>query len=171
MSAPRPFRAANNYAMPDPGPTGEPALDHFRAHRQATVVADEVAHRIRFVSDTASGRLVFPAPGAVLAAEDLVMFVPEEDPEGGDELQLMVSIEDLDPGHEACDRWRAYHGEPRLSRWAAGLIEGAKFRGSVVEHGAMNAPSPLRQAEGGLCRRLNADRSRLAAACRRATGV
>src|SRR5438105_1442507 len=129
-----------------------PALEHLRGKREGTLIADEVPSRIKVVADGASGRLVFPAPGTALAAEHLTLFLPEEDPEDGEELQLMLSIEELDAAHEATDRWRAYHGEPRLSRWAGCTIEGARFRGRVVEHEAMNAGNPLRSAEPRLCK-------------------
>lgn len=147
------------------------ALAHFRAHREGTLIADERPIRLRYVTDPATGRLVFPADGATLAAESLVLFVPDEQPQIGNELQLMLEIEELDPGHAACDRWRAYHGDPRLARWGLCAIEGAKFAGRVVEHEPMAAPNPLAAAEPRLCRVLNTDRGRLCAACRRVAGV
>jgi hypothetical protein len=145
------------------------ALEFFRSHRLGVLLADELAEPIRFVTD-AAGRLVFPAIGAVLAAESLVLFVPEEAPDG-DELQLMLSAEEANAEDEACDRWRTYHGEPRLSKWAVCTIEGAKLAGEVVEHEALAAPNPLRRDEGRLCRMLNADRPALVAAVRRRLGV
>ena len=83
----------------------------------------------------------------------------------------MLGLDELDAAHEAADRWRAYHGEPRLTHWAAAEIQGAKFQGSVVEHEALNAPNPFHSCEGRLCKRLNADRSALGAASRRLKGV
>lgn len=151
--------------MPD-----EPALTHFRAHREGTLIADEVPGRVRFIADQ-RGRLVFPATGATLAAEDLTLFVPDETPDGSGELQLMLAAEALDPESEACDRWRAYHGEPRLARWAACQVLGAKFSGAVVDHEPMNRPNAVARAEPALCKQLNADQAALGAACRRLTGV
>lgn len=153
------------------GPSSNEAPAHFRAHRQGTLIADDVPSHTRFILDGATGRLVFPAPGAALAAESLVLFIPEETPDGSGELQVMLSASELDPSAEACDRWRAYHGEPRLSRWAACAIEGAKFNGSVVDHEALNAPNPLRAEEPALCKALNADHAALTLACQRQAGV
>ena len=133
------------------------------------LVADEVAEPLRFVSDRA-GRLVFPAPGAILAAEGWVMFVPEELPQG-DELQLMLACVEIDSGDEACDRWRAYHGESRAARWAAGEIVGAKMAGQVVDHEALATPDRLRGDEPRLCKMLNKDRGVLRRAALRVSGV
>jgi hypothetical protein len=147
------------------------ALAHFRAHREGTLIADDLPSRLRFVSDPTTGRLVFPVPGATFAAENPVLFVPDETPDGSGELQLMLSVRELDPAHAACDRWKVYHGEPRLSRWASCAIEGAKFEGELVGHERMHEPNALAAAEPRLCKRLNADHAALAAACLRATGV
>lgn len=147
--------------------TGDPlqlALAHLRAHHSAVLLADETAHQVRFVLD--QGRVVFPDPGHVHLADSLTLFVPREDPSDDHELQLMLAAESLDPAHPATDRWRFYHGEPRLTRWAAATIQGARFDGRVVEHEPLAAPNPLAPVEGRLLKLLNADRQRLAVLCR-----
>ena len=72
-----------------------------------------------------AGRVVFPADGTILQAEELVLFVPRESPEDDHELQLLLSTGDA--GEGAVDRWRAYHGSPRLNGFGAFAIEGAKY--------------------------------------------
>ena len=123
---------------------------------------------IRFVIDGGTGRLVFPADGTMQGAENLVLFVPREQPEDDHELQLMLSA---GPATEAAaDRWRAYHGQPRVSAFGSFGIEGVKYDGEVVED-AVSGPNALAGVEGKLCKRLNADLPGLAAACVRAAGV
>lgn len=141
------------------------ALEYLRAHHAGVLVADETAFPLRFVMDR--GRVVFPDPAAVAGAENLTLFVPREDPSDEPELQLMLEAAALDPDSDgAADRWRVYHGDPRVSRWAACRIGGAKFQGAVVDHEPMGEPNPLAAAEPRLLRELNADRSRLAGICR-----
>jgi hypothetical protein len=135
------------------------------------LLADGLASRVKFVCDSASGRIVFPAPPSTLEASEVVLFVPEEDPPDEDELQLLIAPTELDPGHdEPCDRWRAYHGEPHLARWAACDIESARFAGEVIDETPLARPNPLAAVEPRLCKRLNTDRQRLAELCRTNNG-
>jgi hypothetical protein len=144
------------------------AAAHLRRNREGVLLADSLAHPVRFVIDGGSGRLVFPADGTILSAEELVLFVPRESPQDDHELQLLLST---GPATDAAaDRWRAYHGQPEFNALASFGIEDAKFDGQVVEE-AITAPNPLLPAEGKLCKALNAHRARLAAACLRRTGV
>jgi hypothetical protein len=148
------------------------ARGHLRAHREGVLIADGTAHTIRFIIDSATGLLVFPATPATADAFELVLFIPREDPDGEPELQLLLSPSRVDPDRDqACDRWRAYHGEPRLTRWLACAIESARFVGAVVESGPLTGPNPLHAAETALCRILNADSNRLAALCQTQAGV
>lgn len=147
-----------------------PALTHLRGHREASLLADGTPFRVRFVLDR-EGRLVFPAEGAMLAAEDVTVFIPEEAPADEPELQLMVSVAELAGDDAACDRWRIYHGEPGVNLWAVAAIEGARFAGDVVEHEELARGNPLGAIEPRLCKRLNADRAKLAIVCRVVTGL
>jgi hypothetical protein len=145
------------------------AREHLRAHREGTLIADELAEPIRFIIDSSTGRVVFPTTPAVAEARQLVLFVPEEDP--GDRPELQLLLEAGPASAEACDRWHAYHGEPRLTRWLGCAVESARFAGQVVETDLMNQPNPLQQMETGLCRLLNADQQRLARLCQARSGV
>jgi hypothetical protein len=148
------------------------ALEHLRAHREGVLIADGLASRIRFVIDSVTGRIVFPTTTPVAEAAELVLFVPEEDPVGTPELQLLLTARPLDPSADpACDRWEAYHGEPRLTRWAACSIDSVKFAGEVADGEIFNRASMLRKAEPALCRLLNADPARLSALCAAKAGV
>ncbi len=144
------------------------ALAHLRAHHEATLIADETPWPIRYVLER--GALLFPAPPATLEAEDLTLFVPEEEPAHDDELQLMVTLQEQDAG-PGPDRWRAYHGEPRFSRWGVAAIQGARFAGHVLDPELLAIASPIAQAEPRLIRILNADRGRLAMVCKVIAGV
>ncbi len=145
------------------------ARDHLHAHREGTLLADGSASTIRLVQDR--GRLVFPATPALAQAEEMTLFLPREDPADDDELQLMLSATQMDPADAGADRWQAYHGHPPLNRWAACTIDGARFKGRVVDHEPLNAPNPIAPAEPRLCRLLNADRARLATVCKLIAGI
>ena len=132
------------------------------------LLADALAHAVRFTIDSATGRLVFPTEGSIDQAEELVLFVPRESPMDDHELQLLLSTGEA--SEAAADRWRAYHGNPKTRTFGAFGIEDVKFDGQVVEQ-AITGPNPLAAIEGRLCRSLNAARAGVAAACRRIAGV
>lgn len=144
------------------------AAAHLRRHREGVLLADETAHGVRFVLEGESGRVVFPADGTIMEAEELVLFVPRESPADDHELQLLLSAGRASEG--AVDRWRAYHGAPRMNGFGAFTIEGAKFDGAVVEE-TLTMTNPLMRVEGRLCRMINSDRAALAGACARWAGV
>lgn len=141
---------------------------HLRRNREGVLLADGLAVPVRFVIDGRSGKLVFPADGTVLEAEELVLCVPREAPQDDHELQLLLSAGEA--SEEASDRWRAYHGQPRFTRFGSFGIEGGKFDGVVMEQ-AISPSNPVVGAEGKLCKRLNTDTRALGAACRRLAGV
>lgn len=144
------------------------AAAHLRHNRQAVLLADSLVVPTLFVLDGATACIVFPADGTILEAEQLVLFVPRESPDDDHELQLLLSA--ARATEAAADRWRAYHGQPRFNAFGAFAIEGVKFNGQVIET-PITTPNPLTRIEGSLCKRLNTDLARLAAACLRATGV
>ncbi len=145
------------------------AIRTLRAHRQGVLVAGGVASPLRFVTDNATGRVVFPTNPNIFEDEEAVLFTPEESIEA---LQLLLLPRPTDPDtDEACDRWKAYHGTPEYPRWASCGIESGRLGGDVVDGEALMVPNPLRAAEPALCKRLNTDRARLTRLCRRATGV
>jgi hypothetical protein len=145
-----------------------PAWVFLRSHHEGTLSADGQIEKLRYVIDGATGRVVFAVHPSVLESEELVLFVPEESPQAGSELQLLLARGDLDADSEPVDRWKAYHGDPRLPRWLACAIDGGKFEGEVVEPEALGLENPLRGDEPRLCKRLNSDKAALAGACERA---
>jgi hypothetical protein len=153
-------------------PCPRAAMDHLRRNREGVLIADGLAERIRFVIDSASGRIVFPTHPHALASSEMVLFVPQEQSSDEDELQLLLAPAELDPLHEeTCDRWKAYHGEPQLNHWAGGEIESARFRGEVIDESPLCCANPLRAVEARLCKLLNHDRPRLAELCRQRCGI
>jgi hypothetical protein len=146
--------------MPDPA-------DILRSNRTGVLLAGEEAVPCRFILDPA-GRIVTPVDTHVLESPQHVLFVPDEDAAA---LQLLLHAHPFvgaDP--PIADRWRAYHGTPRATRWAAFEIESARLGPLVVDAPAVTSVNPLSPQEPALCRRANADRAALRAACRR-TGV
>ncbi len=154
---------AHNENMPD-------AALHLRMHREGVLIADGVAAPpIRFVIDPVTAELVFPADGSMLGAEEWVLFVPRELPEHDRELQLLVTAREVPQGGIS-DRWMAYHGTPRWAGFASCRVEGARFDGRVLEDGDLAAlvePPGIGRLEGLLLKKLNGDKSRLRAACKR----
>lgn len=165
----RPARPAGAQSRMDTTPAAAPLLRALRGHRDCTLLADETPFGARSVLDPATGRLVLCIPAAPLAAGQLVLFVPEE---SDNALQMLVTAEELDPRSDSpCDRWRAYHGEPRAPRWLAMSIVSARLGATVVEGQELMRPNALRRAEPALLRAGNADQAALRRLCRRAAGV
>lgn len=157
--------------MTDPAHAAD-ALRHLRAHRRATLLVDDTPHTLRTVIDGAAGRVVANVPPDVFEAQDLLLVVPEENPELGPELQAIVHASPVDPDREpACDRWLAAHATPQWPTWAALAIDSLKFEGEVIDGEALTLANPFWDIESTLLRVLNKDRAALAALVRRACGV
>ena len=102
------------------------------------------------------GRIVAPVMEAMLRSVEVVLELPDD---GEDGLQVMVSLERLDPEGEhagLCDRWRAYHGDPEDVRWALMQIDASRFRQWFVDGEALMQANPLAKDESALLRTLNA---------------
>lgn len=159
---------------PDSTEPASTLLRTLRSHREGVLLISGTATRVRFVLDGATGAVVMPLPATLLLApgpeaEDPVLMVAEES-EGS--LQLLVRLSELGPEREdVFDRWRAYHGSPRFTRWASLAIESGKMGGEVADGAELMRPNPLLAVEPALCKRLNADRAALAAACRKRAGL
>ena len=112
------------------------------------------------------GRIVAPVMEAMLRSVEVVLELPDD---GDDGLQLMVTLERLDPEGEhagLCDRWRAYHGDPDDVRWALMQVDASRFREWFVDGEALTEANPLAKDEPALLRALNAQpRSFLKAFC------
>lgn len=135
----------------------DPARILRRFHRGVLRVADDVRD-VRFVVDQLTGFPVLPVRADVFAAEDLILFIPDE---AEDALQLLVEATELDPNREAaCDRFIAYHGaaqgvegRARSARWARLTVTTAKIAG-VVDDGACSS-NAIGDDEPALCKWLN----------------
>jgi hypothetical protein len=112
------------------------------------------------------GRIVAPVMESMLRSVEVVLELPDD---GVDGLQVMVSLERLDPEGELaglCDRWRAYHGDPEDVRWAIMSIDASRFQQWFVDGEALVQPNPLAKDESALLKALNAQpRSFLKAFC------
>jgi hypothetical protein len=147
----------------------EDALRLFRSERAGVLSFDEQVRPVRFVTDPSTGHVVAPAPASMLECFEAVLFVPEE---SDDALQLLLTPEPIDnDNHPAVDRWRIHHGEPGDARWVRFHVESARRREMVFDGDAFMRASPVADAEAGLCKKLNADRDRLARLCKACAGL
>lgn len=134
--------------------TADDTADFIRLNSSGVLRNDDRADARKYVLD-AAGHLVMPATSAIMDATDTVLFTPEE---SDDALEILVSLEDLDPHGAEADRWRIYHGAPRESRVARACIEAAKRHGLVFDGDAVAQPNPLAGDEPMICREMNRDR-------------
>lgn len=145
------------------------ALRHLRSHAAGALHFDDLILKRAVALDPSTGDPVTPVPPAVLAAEHVVLHLPEE---SDDALQLLVHPIELNPDTDAaCDRWRIYHGQPRDPRWARLEIQSGRLGPAVFDADDLRRPNPLRDAEPRLCSLLNADQAALSALCVRETRV
>jgi hypothetical protein len=147
------------------------ALEHLQSHRYGVLLADGLAHEIRFIVDGATGELVFPVDRGMLEAEELVLFIPRDLPAGDHELQLLLSAREIDGNAGLGDRWTAYHGAPEKPLFASCEIAAGKFDGAVIEVDELVCVNAVRGAEGRMLTKANTDKARLRGVCARATGV
>jgi hypothetical protein len=148
--------------------TTDDLVRDLRGHHRGTMMADEVAHRVRFVVDPRDGGVAMPVSIGMLEAEQHVLFLPEEDEAS---LQLLLDPKPIDRDDEVADRWRIYHGAEEEMRWAKFVIRSGKRGAVVVDGDELARPNPLRAAEPGVCKRMNADPAALVALCLKFTGV
>lgn len=136
------------------------ALALLRGRRSGALVYDGTPLPSRFVLDNDTGRPVLPVPHAVMDAEEHVLFIPDE---GEGALQLLAIPEVIDAAtSDAPDRWTAHHGAARLPLWVRFAIDCARIGGHVLDGADLAIANTLAAAEPALCKRLNADRARLA---------
>lgn len=145
---------------------------HFHSHRIGTLLADALATPIRFIIDGKTGDLAFPADRNTFETDNLVLFIPEEDPDDGDALQLLLTAREIDGDATGLrDRWTAYHGPPDPPLFASCCVEGGKFNGEVIEGPDLAAVNTVRAVEGRLLKKANADKSLLRSTCSRRASV
>jgi hypothetical protein len=130
-------------------------LEFLHAHLKGFIRfdGDRVAIKVIVAPD---GAIVAPVMESMLLAVDVSLELPDD---GEDGLQVMVSLERLDPeGPLAglCDRWRAYHGDPEDVRWARMVPDAARHLAWFVDGEALLEANPLAKEESGLLKALNA---------------
>ena len=133
----------------------------LRAAHLADLRFDDHIRPVKYVL-AADGRIVAPVMVAMLQAFDTVLFVPEALDHA---LQLQVTLEPLDDttaeGGALTDLWRIYHGEPDDVRWAACLIDCAKFRGYFIDGEPLQMTNPWESHRAALCKTANTDHADL----------
>lgn len=130
-------------------------LESLHAHLKGFIRfdGDRVAIKVIVAPD---GAIVAPVMESMLRSVDVALELPDE---GEDGVQVMVTMERLDPeGPLAglCDRWRAYHGEPEDVRWARMTPDAARHQQWFVDGEALLQANPLAKDEPGLLKALNA---------------
>lgn len=144
----------------------------LRAHAVATLEGADRATSIRFVVDPADGTLITLIPAPLLTVSPQTLWVPDE---SFDATHAQVEVEPLhDPSGVLLDRHLMYHGRRDPGVGARLTIVGIKAntpQGWVIADADAARPNPLRDVEGRLCARLNADPEALARAIERMVGV
>jgi hypothetical protein len=129
--------------------------------RSGVLLANDHALEVRVVIDPARGEPVFAARPAVVEAESVTLFTPDE---GEGALQLLGEPGRVAGGHALTARWEAYYGTGEVGAWYRLQVEGVRLRGDVAEGVEVVAPSAVAGVERELCKALNADTPALARA-------
>ena len=136
------------------------ALAFLRGNLSGLIRFDEEFIPIKIVVGPC-GRIVAPVMVAMLQSVDCVLFLPEEpDEEGGNSIQLQVELRQFSedgPDGALADRWRIYHGEPPDVNWATFEVDAARYDELFLMGEAIQVANPLRDAEPGICREINAE--------------
>ncbi len=150
----------------------------LRRHHEGALIFGERRADVRFIIEPAEGRLVLPIEPVALEAEHWVVIAPDE---ADRRMEVLLEPREIErPEAEACvDRWRAYFGEAPSKRWASCHVLGLRgwFDGraggeepEVFDTEALAPASTLAACEGRLLKRINGQRERLRAVCRRGVG-
>jgi hypothetical protein len=156
------------HSTSDPTPTDDrqAAVRALRRHHAGTLQLHERVAQVKMVIEAATGRIVMPVePTFAAAGAEMLLWMPAES-DWDVQASVLARPVERPEGSEAVDRWRAYHGETSLSAWVACDIEGVKTESGVFGDEAQQ-PNALGRGEYPLIKRANADRERLAAACKR----
>lgn len=139
------------------------ALEHLRAHRRATLLADNIPHRLlTAIHPAPPARLIVNAPLILDNTDQLVVHIPEENPGLGPELELLAIARPIDHNTDAAtDRWQAAHGTPRWPGWYALDVEAARFKGTLIDPDDWSIENPFAAVETAILRAINADRAAL----------
>lgn len=149
--------------MPDDNAEGaalKRALRLLADNREGKVAFEEHVVPMRFIRTPRSGHVLASVPVALLMADEIVLYVPDE---SDDALQLLLTAEQVDES-AMTDRYNAYFPEPDHVRWAEMYIDAGRLDEYVFDGEALMTPNPLASCEIDLLKALNADREALRAA-------
>lgn len=156
-----------------PADTRHLGLRVLRREHEGVLLHFERRAEVKFVVESSgprAGGLVMPVePGFAKAGQgesiDMVLFCPSESDWS---LQLSLQVTEIDrPEAEECvDRWVGYHGPTSQTTWIRAAIDGGKTETMVFGPEQLMAPNALGRGEYALIKKANADRDRLAAACK-----
>ncbi|MEM9372472.1 MAG: hypothetical protein AAGA55_02410, partial [Planctomycetota bacterium] len=131
--------------------------------------ADGTPFECRYVIDGDSGELVLGIGRPAADAEELTLCLPDDTFHA--EATLLVQTREAGED-QWTDRHMAYHPDARPPMLIRASVDSAKLRdGGVVPGEQLALVNPLRSAEPGLCKSLNADRAALGRLCRLMSGV
>ncbi|MBM4109971.1 MAG: hypothetical protein FJ254_01255 [Phycisphaerae bacterium] len=140
----------------DPDGIADEAYLWLRGHLEGHLCFDGERRQVKIVI-APDGRIVAPVMVAVLACGDVVLELPDGEP---DSMQLSVTPERfVERGEDAalCDRWRIYHGDAPDVNWARLAIDACRHAGYYVDAEAVVVPNSLAAIEPAACKALNAD--------------
>jgi len=145
----------------------------LRREHEGVLIYFERRADVKFIVESgggSAGGLVMPVePGFAKAGQgqsvEMVLFCPSESDWS---LQISLQVTEIDrPESEECvDRWIGYHGPTTQTTWIRCAIDGGKTETAVFGPEEIVAPNALGRAEYPLIKKANADRNRLAAACK-----
>jgi hypothetical protein len=136
------------------------ALRLIADNREGKVAFEEHVVPMTFIRAPKSGHLLASVPVALLMADEIVLYVPDET---DDALQLLLTAEQVEES-SLTDRHAAYFPEPDHVRWAELYIDAGRLNEYVFDGDALMTPNPLAPCEVSLIKALNADRDALRAA-------
>ena len=166
-----PTDATRTPPPPPPPPSPTPLERHagvraLRRHHSGTLQHYERVTQVKLVIEAASGQIVMPVePAFASAGESMLLWLPAEN-DWDAQVALIPRPIDRPESVESVDRWGAYHGTTSLTTWVRCEIEGLKTELGVFGDEAQLA-NPLGRGEYALIKAANADRERLAAACKK----
>ena len=144
----------------DPDGIADEAYLWLRSHLEGYLCFDGERRPVKIVI-APDGRIVAPVMVAVLASGDVVLELPDGEP---DSMQLSVTPERfVERGEDAalCDRWRIYHGDAPDVNWARLAIDACRHAGFYVDAEAVVLPNALAAIEPAACKAINADQALL----------
>lgn len=152
----------------DPDGIADDAYLWLRSHLDGHLCFDGERRPVKIVI-APDGRIVAPVMVAVLTCGDVVLELPDGEP---DAMQLSVTPERfLERGDDAalCDRWRIYHGDAPDVNWAKLTVDACRHAGFYIDAEAILVPNALAPIEAAACKALNAEPALLLGALPRST--